>query len=137
VAGVQAVVFDLGGVVIDLNPEHLYRSLILDPDDRQAFLTEVCTWEWHRQHDAGRPMAETIPELASRHPHLADLIGAWSERYVDMVSGTVPGMAELVARVRAHVPTYALTACDLRGGSFRSRSSRATEARGNATRSRC
>lgn len=105
----RAVVFDLGGVVLDWDPDHLYRSLIPDPDQRRTFLSEVCSWAWHSQHDAGRPMAETIPELCSRHPEHTELIEAWSSRYVEMVSGEVDGMAALITRVWGHVPTYALT----------------------------
>lgn len=105
----RAVVFDLGGVVLDWDPDHLYQSLIPDEQRRRTFLTEVCSWAWHSQHDAGRPMAETIPELCARHPEHTELIEAWSSRYVEMVSGEVDGMAALLTRVREHVPTYALT----------------------------
>ena len=58
------VIFDLGGVLIDWNPRHLYRKLF--PGDEAAmerFLGEICTMEWHLQHDAGRPFAETCAEL--------------------------------------------------------------------------
>ncbi len=30
---VNAVVFDLGGVVLDWNPRHLYRAVFDDPDE--------------------------------------------------------------------------------------------------------
>jgi 2-haloacid dehalogenase len=35
------VVFDLGGVLIDWNPRHLYRDLIPDEAERELFLAEV------------------------------------------------------------------------------------------------
>ena len=37
------VVFDLGGVLIDWNPRHLYRKLIADETDMEHFLATVCT----------------------------------------------------------------------------------------------
>ena len=41
---VDAVVFDLGGVVIDWNPRHLYRQLFpADEAAMERFLAEVCT----------------------------------------------------------------------------------------------
>jgi 2-haloacid dehalogenase len=43
----DAVVFDLGGVLVDWNPRHLYRKLF--PGDEAAiehFLATVCTTEW-------------------------------------------------------------------------------------------
>lgn len=107
---IDAVVFDLGGVVLDWNPRHLYRQVFDDHEEVEHFLTTVCTLEWHAQHDAGVSMAETIPSLVAEHPHLAGQIAAWRVRYLDMVSGYVDGMEELVDEVRATgIATYALT----------------------------
>lgn len=107
---VDALVFDIGGVVLDWDPRHLYRALLPDEAAVEHFLGTVCTLEWHWPHDAGRPMAESIPELCSRHPEHAPLIRAWQERYLDMVGGTVDGMDALLADLEARrVPLYALS----------------------------
>lgn len=109
-APVAAVVFDLGGVVVDWNPRHLYRQLFADDDELETFLGEVCTLAWHAQHDGGRPMAETIPLLAAQHPSYANEIHAWRERYVDMIGGYLDGIPALIGELRAlGVPLYALT----------------------------
>lgn len=105
-----AVVFDVGGVIVDWNPRHLYRQILPDEDAVEEFLAVVCTPEWHAHHDAGRPMAETIPDLCEAHPHLADEITLWRTRYVDMVAGTIEGMVELIEELRAErVPLYLLS----------------------------
>ncbi|HYC14071.1 MAG TPA: hypothetical protein VEC75_07460, partial [Stellaceae bacterium] len=53
------VVFDLGGVLIDWNPRHLYRKLFAGDDvAMEEFLTTVCTQAWNVQQDAGRSFAE-------------------------------------------------------------------------------
>jgi 2-haloacid dehalogenase len=107
---INAVVFDLGGVVLDWNPRHLYRSVFDDPDEVDYFLREICTLEWHEQHDNGRAMAETIPLLAEQHPNYAEAIGVWRERYVDMVGGYIDGMSSLLDELAtAGVARYALT----------------------------
>ncbi len=107
---VSAVVFDLGGVVLDWSPRHLYRTVFDDPDELDYFLGEICTLEWHAQHDHGRAMAETIPVLAEQHPDYAAPIGAWRERYIDMVDGYIDGMPGLLDELRvAGVPRFALT----------------------------
>ena len=52
----DTVVFDLGGVLIDWDPRHLYRSLFRgDHAAMERFLSEVCTPAWNQQQDAGRP----------------------------------------------------------------------------------
>lgn len=41
------VIFDLGGVLIDWNPRHLYRKLFAsDEAAMEAFLATVCTPDW-------------------------------------------------------------------------------------------
>lgn len=87
----QAVVFDIGGVLLDWNPRHLYRHLIPGEAEREQFLAEVCTMAWNITLDAGRPFDEACNELAEQHPHLHDLIHAW-KRQDEMVAGEVPGI---------------------------------------------
>ena len=98
---IDTVVFDLGGVLVDWDPRHLYRQVLDSDDEVERFLAEVCTWEWHTQHDLGRPMSETIPELCARHPEHAEAISLWHERYHDMVAGEVPGTADVVRELHA------------------------------------
>lgn len=106
----EAVVFDLGGVVLDWDPLHLYRRVFDDEGEAERFVATVCTLEWHVQHDAGTPMDETIPLLVEAHPHLETEIRAWRDRYVEMVAGYVPGMEQLIADLEdAGLPLYALT----------------------------
>ena len=61
---ITAVVFDLGGVLIDWDPRYLYRTLFDDEAAMEEFLATVTTQEWNRAQDAGRPWAEAIEELA-------------------------------------------------------------------------
>lgn len=75
---VSAVVFDLGGVLIDWDPRYLYRSLFGgDEAAMERFLATVCTPEWNRGQDAGRPWSEAIASLVAEHPEHADLIRAF------------------------------------------------------------
>ena len=48
------VIFDLGGVLIDWNPRHLYRKLFAgDEAAMEAFLETVCTHDGNRCQDWG------------------------------------------------------------------------------------
>jgi 2-haloacid dehalogenase len=109
-AAVDAVVFDVGGVLLDWNPRHLYRTLLADDDAVEEFLTRVCTAEWNAAQDAGRSWAEGVAELTGRFPEHAELIRAYDERWAEMVSGTLEETVAILQRLRAEgVPTYALT----------------------------
>jgi 2-haloacid dehalogenase len=106
----RVVVFDVGAVLVDWNPRHLYRRLFDDEVDMERFLAEVCTPEWNSRLDAGRPFAEAVEELAERYPDQADLIRAYRERWVEMLGGEIEGTVSIVRELRAAgVPVYALS----------------------------
>lgn len=104
------VVFDLGGVLIDWNPRHLYRKLFDDEAAMERFLTEVCSDDWNSRQDAGRPFGEGVELLAARHPDERPLIEAYWHRWPEMLGGpitpTVRILEELVGR---QVELHALT----------------------------
>ena len=105
-----AVIFDVGNVLFDWNPRYLYERLIDDGQALDAFLAEVVTKDWHFQHDAGRPFAETSAELSALYPQHADLIAAWGPRFNETLEQPVPGMPEIVRALdAAGVPLYAIT----------------------------
>jgi 2-haloacid dehalogenase len=106
----KAVVFDLGGVLIDWDPRHLYRKLLADEAAVEEFLATVCTLEWNAEQDRGRPFAEGVAELIERHPAHADAITAYHERWPEMLGEAIGGVVELLAELRSGgVPLYALT----------------------------
>ena len=93
------LIFDLGGVVLDWNPRHLYRKLIPDEVAREWFLTEVCSPAWNLQMDTGKPSAEAVAELSARFPDQAGLISAYWDRWPEMLGGPIPGTSELVTEL--------------------------------------
>jgi 2-haloacid dehalogenase len=110
-ARITAVVFDLGGVLIDWNPRFLYRKLF-DGDEAamERFLAEVCTLEWNGELDAGRPFAEGVAELAALHPDQADLIRAYHSRWEEMLGDGFPETVAIMREVKtAGLRTFALS----------------------------
>ena len=104
----RAIVFDIGGVLLDWDPSLVYRDR-LSPAELERFLADICTAEWNATLDAGRPFDDACAELAARFPDQAELIHAW-KRQDEMVAGEIPGTAEIVARLKAAgVPLYLLT----------------------------
>lgn len=107
----MAIIFDFGKVLVDWDPRYLYKKL-LDGDSQavERFLTEINFFEWNVQHDAGRPFAETIPELCRRFPHYCDLIWAYDRRYEESISGPVWPTVEILRELKkAGYPLYGLT----------------------------
>lgn len=106
----EAVVFDIGNVLIEWDPRHLYRKVFPSEAEMEAFLGEVCTMEWHLAHDRGLSFAENAAPLKARHPDKAGLIDLWGARYGEMVPGRVAEVAPLVEALGgAGVPLHGLT----------------------------
>ena len=97
-----AIVWDLGGVLVDWNPRYLYTKLF--PGDACAmerFLSEICTTEWNLEQDAGRPFAHGVAELVERHPEQAALIRAYDSRWKEMIRGAIEASVQILAALRA------------------------------------
>lgn len=107
---VNTVIFDIGNVLIEWDPEHLYRKLIPDAAFRSKFLSEICSMEWNLQQDLGRTWEDAIKERTSLFPEHSELISAYSRRWHEMVPGEVAGTAAILADLKAGgVPLYAIT----------------------------
>jgi HAD superfamily hydrolase (TIGR01509 family) len=104
------VLFDIGNVIVRFDPNALYSKILPDPEERQWFLTEVCSMAWHVEHDRGVAMAETIPALVARHPRYRDAIEAWRDRAAEMLPSLIdPSVEAIDALDAAGVPLFALT----------------------------
>jgi 2-haloacid dehalogenase len=106
----DAVVFDLGGVLIDWNPRYLYRQLFADPAEMETFLARICTSDWHRAHDLGADITESCRRLAALHPGYAAEIMAWAERGEEMVAGQFDAAVTVLGDLKAAgIRCYALS----------------------------
>lgn len=109
-AAVIAVIFDVGGVLIDWNPRHLYRKLFREDAAMERFLAEICTPAWNHRQVAGRSWAEGTAELVARWPEHEALIRAFDERWEEMVPGSLAQTVALVRMLkRRGVRLYCLT----------------------------
>lgn len=99
---IDAVVFDLGGVLIDWDPRHLYRQLF-DGDEAamERFLAEICSPAWNAEQDAGRSWHDAVEMLAELHPAQRERIVAYDERWPEMLGGAIEGTVEILAELRA------------------------------------
>ena len=103
-------VFDLGGVLIDWNPRHLYRKLIPDEAERERFLTEICSPQWNLEQDRGRSWAEACALLRAQHPDHSELIDAFHLRWREMLGGPIEDSVQILSELKARgVRLFGLT----------------------------
>ena len=108
---VDTIIFDLGGVLIDWNPRHLYRKIFRTEEEITWFLENVCTSAWNDQQDAGRPFDEAAKELLQKFPEHKEPILAWYGRWKETIGGPIHGTVEILRTIResGNYRLYALT----------------------------
>ena len=97
---INTIIFDLGGVLIDWNPEYVFREVIPDADRRRYFFENICTHEWNVEQDAGRPVAEATELLVAEFPDWEAEIRAYYGRWEEMLGGPVHETVDLLRELR-------------------------------------
>ncbi|RYZ22425.1 MAG: HAD family phosphatase [Chitinophagaceae bacterium] len=106
----RSIVWDLGNVLVDWSPRYLYDKIFDKPEERDRFLKEVCTMDWHNTVDAGRSTEEATDALVKEHPDLLHPIKAFYARWKEMFQGPIGGSVELLSELKAKgFRQYALT----------------------------
>jgi 2-haloacid dehalogenase len=94
------IVFDLGGVLLDWNPRHLYKKIFSSSKEMEYFLSEICSPAWNEQMDSGKPFQAAVAELQEKFPGYQDQIAAYHTHWTEMVSGEIPGTVEILKEVK-------------------------------------
>jgi 2-haloacid dehalogenase len=107
----DTIIFDLGGVLIDWNPRHLYRKIFKSEEEIDWFLQNVCTSEWNDQQDAGRSFEEATEELLAKFPQHESAIRAWYGRWEETINGSIDESVEILNQLKKSEKyrLYALT----------------------------
>ena len=82
---IDSIIFDLGGVLIDWNPEYVFLDAFNGDREKMTwFLNTICTSDWNEQHDAGYPLQKGTEDLVKQFPEY--------EKYIRMFYGEWPKM---------------------------------------------
>ena len=107
----DTVIFDLGGVLIDWNPDYVYRTIFEKEEEKQWFFQNVCTHDWNEEQDAGRSLAAGTELLVKQFPEHEANIRAFYNRWEEMLGGAIEGTVKVLEQLKqnnAH-RLYALT----------------------------
>ena len=97
---IKNIIFDLGGVLIDWNPDYVFKEVFKDDEKLAWFYREICTTDWNENQDTGYPLAKATEERVALFPQYEDLIrmyyGRWEEMLGDAIQGTVELLKQCV-----------------------------------------
>jgi 2-haloacid dehalogenase len=98
---IKNIIFDLGGVLIDWNPEYVYLEVFEgDRKKMQWFFDEICTMDWNENQDAGYPLQQATEDRVKMFPQYEEWIrmyyGRWEEMLGDSIEDTVEVLNQLL-----------------------------------------
>ena len=98
---IKNVIFDLGGVLIDWNPEYVFLEVFNgDREKMKWFFDEICTMDWNENQDAGYPLQQATDERVKLFPEYEEWIriyyGRWEEMLGEQIDGTVTILKQLI-----------------------------------------
>ncbi len=107
---IDSIIFDLGGVLIDWNPEYVYLDVFEgDREKMQWFFDNICTSDWNENQDAGYPMQKATEERIALFPEYEELIRMFYGRWVEMLGDAIDDTVSILKQLIDH-PNYKVVA---------------------------
>lgn len=111
-SNINTIIFDLGGVLIDWNPNYVFTGDYFETaEKRNFFFEEVCTANWNENQDAGYPIVQATHDKLAEFPEwekpIKDFYGRWTEMLGGPIHGTVAIFRQLMENPK--LKFYALT----------------------------
>ncbi|MGR3635003.1 MAG: HAD family hydrolase [Shimia sp.] len=92
---IQAVVFDIGNVLIEWQPENFYDRTVGEAR-RRAFFTDTDIHTHHAQIDAGASLPAMIESLIPQYPDYAHELRMWNDNWNDLAAPAIPHSVRLL-----------------------------------------
>lgn len=106
---ISAVVFDIGNVLIEWNPERFYDAQIGEIRRREMF-SRVDLHAMNDRVDRGEEFRATIYDTAEQYPEYRDEIRLWHDRWIEMASPAIDQSVRMLRALRDNgVAVFALS----------------------------
>ena len=87
---IKNIIFDLGGVLIDWNPDYVFLKVFKgDKFKLKEFYEKVCTFEWNENQDAGYPLDKATEDRIKIFPEYEDQIRMYYGKWEEMIGGEI------------------------------------------------
>ncbi len=109
---INTIIFDLGNVLIDWNPNHVFSADYFEsPEKKEQFFREICTMDWNEKQDEGRSIVEATQELIQQFPEWETSIRDYYGRWTEMLGGPIKETVAILRQLKdsGKYKIYALT----------------------------
>ncbi len=97
----NTIIFDLGGVLIDWNPDYVFDKIFNGDEERKNhFFKNICTPDWNENQDAGYPIQKATEEKLSEFPEWETEIKAFYGRWEEMLGGPIQETVDIFRKIK-------------------------------------
>ncbi|MEW4925027.1 HAD family phosphatase [Algibacter sp. 2305UL17-15] len=94
---INTIIFDLGGVLIDWNPEYVFLDAFKgDREKMDWFFKNICTMDWNENQDAGYPIQQATEDLVTQFPEYENYIRLYYGKWENMLGGAIEGTVSIL-----------------------------------------
>lgn len=98
---IKTIIFDLGGVLVDWNPEYVFlKEFKGDRVKMNWFFDNICTSCWNEEQDGGKLMKDATEERIKLFPDYERLIKMFYGRWEEMLKDEIPGTVEILHKLK-------------------------------------
>ncbi|WGI21974.1 HAD family phosphatase [Amylibacter sp. IMCC11727] len=106
---IEAVVFDIGNVLIEWQPERFYDT-VMPAEDRVKMFETIDLHRMNDLVDRGANWRDTVYATAEEYPEYRDMIRLWHDRWIEMASPAIDASVDVLRKLRMNfVPVFALS----------------------------
>ena len=106
---VEAVVFDIGNVLVEWNPERFYDGRYGE-ERRRALFEAVDLVAMNERIDRGEEFERIVRDTAAANPAFAAEVNDWHDAWIEMAQPPIARSVELLRALRSKgVPVHALS----------------------------
>ena len=107
---IKNIIFDLGGVLIDWNPEYVYLDVFKGNIKKMNwFFNNICTEKWNLNQDAGYSLDKATNELIELYPKHEYYIKIYYGRWEEMLGGEIHKSVQILNKLIPEFKVFALT----------------------------
>ena len=98
----KTIIFDLGGVLVDWNPEYIYLNEF-DGDRKKMnwFFDNICTSDWNEEQDGGKLIKIATKERIKLFPEHEKLIKMYYGRWEEMLKGEIIESVNILKKLKS------------------------------------
>jgi len=97
---IDTIIFDLGGVLIDWNPEYVFLDVFKgNREEMNWFFDNICTSDWNENQDAGYLIKDATDERIAKYPEYEELIRMFYGRWVEMLGGAISETVDILEKL--------------------------------------